>query len=422
MDLALQSMITLNVSLLLQLLCLAAVILVDKYIKKDKRMILFENVILIFSVVIVTQVETYCQQHENLIFARTLTSMFCYIARPIIIVLFMRLQSDDKKPWLLAILNLMIYSTALYTDIAFTITKENRFVRGPLGFSCHVISGILLVWMVAIPIIKFWKEKKFITFFPSIIALIIIMCVTLDISGMFDSRVSFLQIGLVTGALFYYIWLHLQFVKEHDKALEDDKKIEIMMSQIQPHFMYNTLSTIQALCLTDPKKAFTTAEKFGTYLRNNIGSLNKNSLVPFKQEFEHTRVYSEIEMIRFPNIRIDYDIEDEEFELPALTLQPVVENAIRHGVRIRKTGSIWIIVKTENGYHEIIVRDNGKGFDVDKYMNADEEHYGLKTIKERLESLCGGELEVESTIDVGTTVTIKVPSMEKVDESNLRRR
>ncbi len=55
-------------------------------------------------------------------------------------------------------------------------------------------------------------------------------------------------------------------------------------------------------------------------------------------------------------------------------------------------------------------------------MNADEEHYGLKTIKERLESLCGGELEVESTIDVGTTVTIKVPSMEKVDESNLRRR
>ena len=102
MDLALQSMITLNVSLLLQLLCLAAVILVDKYIKKDKRMILFENVILIFSVVIVTQVETYCQQHENLIFARTLTSMFCYIARPIIIVLFMRLQSDDKKPWLSA--------------------------------------------------------------------------------------------------------------------------------------------------------------------------------------------------------------------------------------------------------------------------------------------------------------------------------
>ncbi|WP_051200517.1 sensor histidine kinase [Butyrivibrio sp. XPD2002] len=420
MDLAAQSSIALNFSLLLQLICLAAVICVDKYIKKDKRMILFKNVGLIFSVVFASQIETYLQLTGISVFARILTSMYCYIGRPIIIVLFIRLLSDDKKPWILAIINLMIYSTALYSGIAFTISKDNFFVRGPLGYSCHIISGILIVWLVWVALKKFKDERKLINFIPVMIALIITICVLVDISGMFNASVSFQTVALITGCLFFYIWLHLQFVREHDKALEDETKIEIMMSQIQPHFMYNTLSTIQALCLTDPKKAFTTAEKFGTYLRNNIGSLNKNSLIPFNQEFEHTRVYSEIEMIRFPNIRIDYDIEDDDFELPALTLQPIVENAIRHGVRIRKTGSIWITVKTEDGFHVITVRDNGKGFDVEKLKASGEEHFGLKTIKTRLENLCGGDLSVESTIDVGTMVTVKVPCGEHNNESDLR--
>ncbi|WP_408071055.1 sensor histidine kinase [Butyrivibrio sp. JL13D10] len=420
MNITLHSLIALNLSLLLQLLCLAVVIFIDKYINKDKRKILLQNVILIFSIVIVTQFETFCQEDNSMVFMRLISSMYCYIVRPVVIVLFIRLLTEDKRPWILAIINLMVYSTALYSDLSFTITKDNHFSRGPLGYTCHIVSGILLVWLVVLSVKEYKNEKKIISVIPAVIACIIAICVGFDVSGMFDTSISFQTVALVTGALFYYFWLHLQFIKKHDKALEDEKRIEIMMSQIQPHFLFNTLSTIQALCLTDPKKAFALAEKFGRYLRINIGALDKNELIPFEKEFEHTRVYSEIEITRFPNIRIDYDIEDDNFELPALTLQPIVENAIRHGVRIRKAGSIWITVKTESGFHVITVRDNGKGFDVEKLKTSEEEHFGLKTIKDRLNTLCGGELTVESVIDVGTTVTVKIPCMEKDDESDLR--
>ncbi|WP_026509399.1 sensor histidine kinase [Butyrivibrio sp. LC3010] len=405
-----QSLIALNVSLVLQLLGLLAVVLADRYIKKKNRMILIQNVILIFSVIVVSQVESFSQHHNSLVFLRLITSIYCYIARPVIIVLFIRLLSDEKKPWILIAVNTAVYLSAFFTDITFTITKDNGFVRGPLGYSSHIICGILLLWHIILALYKLRSEKKRVNFIPIAITAIIVLGVIADSSFYIDARISFLTVAVVTGALFYYIWLHLRFVREHDRAIENEKRIEIMMSQIQPHFMYNTLSTIQALCLTDPKKAFTTAEKFGTYLRNNIGSLDKTDLVPFDKEFEHTRVYTEIETIRFPNIKVDYDIDDEDFLLPALTLQPIVENAIRHGVRIRKNGSIWITTKLEDNYHVINVRDNGKGFDLEDYEKKDETHYGLKTIRERLESLCNGKLIIESEIDKGTTVIIKVPA------------
>ncbi|WP_051656653.1 sensor histidine kinase [Butyrivibrio sp. AE3004] len=409
MTIEIQSLLALNATLILQILGLSAVVLADKYIRKKDRMILLENIILIFSVIIVTQIESFSQHDKSLYFLRLVTSIFCYVIRPVIIVLFIRLLSDNKRPWILVVLNTIIYFSAFFSGIAFKITKDNLFIRGPLGYSCHIICGILLIWHIYLTLKKYRSEKRRLNYIPITVTLIIILGAIADSVSNFDARISFLTVSVVTGSLFYYIWLHLRFVREHEKAIENERRIEIMMSQIQPHFMFNTLSTIQALCLTDPKKAFSTAEKFGTYLRNNIGSLDKNELVPFDKEFEHTRVYIEIETIRFPNIKVDYDIEEEDFELPALTLQPIVENAIRHGVRIRKNGSIWITVKRENNFNLICVQDNGKGFDLEAYEKSDEMHYGLKTIRDRVENLCNGELIIESEIDKGTTVTIKVP-------------
>lgn len=111
-----------------------------------------------------------------------------------------------------------------------------------------------------------------------------------------------------------------------------------MMSQIQPHFLFNTLSTIQALAETDAEKASKVIEEFAMYLRQNIDSLNQESLISVKKEIEHTRIYSDIERVRFPSLKIDYEIEDVDYLIPPLTIQPLVENAIRHGVRGKKNG------------------------------------------------------------------------------------
>ena len=214
---------------------------------------------------------------------------------------------------------------------------------------------------------------------------------------------------MVSSALFYYIWLHLKFVHDHEKALEAESRIRIMMSQIQPHFLYNTLSSIQALCRIDPDKAFDVTEQFGTYLRRNIDSLDQPDLIPFTKELEHTRVYSEIEMLRFPNVRVNYDVPDVDFSVPVLTVQPLVENAIRHGVRIREEGIVTVSSRTTDRFHEIMISDNGKGFDTTLLKTADGSHIGVRNVQERIEKLCGGTLTGESVPDKGTTVTIRIP-------------
>ena len=171
----------------------------------------------------------------------------------------------------------------------------------------------------------------------------------MDFTVIFDEQpLSFLTMAIVISCLFYYIWLHLQFVREHEDDLKAKQRIQIMRTQIQPHFLYNTIATFKALCRKNPEQAAEVADKFGAYLRQNLNSLDMPGRIPFEKELQHTKLYAEIEMVRFDNIRVEYDIQDSDFTLPPLTLQPMVENAIRHGVRIRKDGMVRVLTQ-KNG-------------------------------------------------------------------------
>ena len=123
---------------------------------------------------------------------------------------------------------------------------------------------------------------------------------------------NFAQRKSTISCVMYYIWLHLQFVRKHERALLAEHRIQIMMTQIQPHFLFNTLSAIRALIGKDQKAASHTVGLFSAYLRQNLESLNQAEVIPLSKEIEHTKIYAEIEMIRFPNIRVEYDIRDEE--------------------------------------------------------------------------------------------------------------
>ena len=190
------------------------------------------------------------------------------------------------------------------------------------------------------------------------------------------------------------------------------------MSQIQPHFLYNTLATIRSLCLKSPETAAQTIDKFSRYLRQNLDTLNHSGLIPFKQELEHVKIYTEIEMLMFPYIQIRYDIEDDCFSLPMLTVQPLVENAIRHGVRARDVGQIDITVRKDETGHTITIADNGLGFDPSAIDTADEKHIGIRNVRERLEKQCGGSLRVVSRKGEGTVVTLFIPLASQYDEES----
>ena len=197
-----------------------------------------------------------------------------------------------------------------------------------------------------------------------------------------------------------------------------EQRIQIMMTQIQPHFLFNTISTIQVLCNQNPDRAPEITGKFGLYLRQNLDSLVQIGLIPFQKELEHTRLYTDIEMVRFDSIRVEYDIGDSFFSLPSLTLQPMVENAIRRGVRICEEGIVRVITRQKDDYHEIVIQDNGCGFDPEKIDEDNAPHIGIRNVRERLESMCGGSLSIDSMVGNGTTVTIRIPVSQKEKEAD----
>ena len=413
MNADLTTLIALNAAMILQLFGLWIAVMMDEYIEKKRRRMMFGIMGLLLLLIIQGHVDTYSTVDKITELGKVLISTFGYITRPAIIALFIRIQSPDKSGrivWSIVGLNTFIHLISIPGRWVVGFTPESYFVRGPLGYTSFVISGILILYLVITGLIEFQAQKKRDMVIPIFVSGVIVFSVMADVVFTNSSAISFLMMSMVSACVFYYIWLHMRFLHEHEKEMEDGQRIQIMMSQIQPHFLFNTLATVQALCQTDPERAESTLEKFGVYLRQNIDSLDNPELIPFSKELEHTRVYAEIEQIRFPSIEIIYDIEYEDFVLPALTIQPLVENAIRHGVRIRDHGIIRISVKEMRSNIRIIIEDNGKGFDVNApNKDTTRSHIGMKNVKDRIESMCYGSMMIESKIDEGTKITIKLP-------------
>ena len=401
--------ISFAVFILFLLFGMAFTVFNDPYIRRGHRRIMLLIAGLCASLVIQN-----CWEHALIIghtrqLERKLVSIYGYSIRPVIIVLIYPIIAPKKRfwpAWVLVGINAAVHMTALFSHICFTITEHNLYYGGPLKFFCVYTSLLLLAYLLYLIIHESRGLRPADKAMPVLSIVMILVSVWLDIE---DDGDTFLTVALSVSCVFYYIWLHLQFVREHEEDLKARQRIRIMTSQIQPHFLYNTLSTIQALCHTDPDKAAGITENFGVYLRQNLASLNEPGLIPFPKVLEHTKIYVEIEETRFPNIHVRYDIQDSDFSLPPLTLQPMVENAIRHGVRVREEGIVEVVTRKREDGHEIVIRDNGVGFDVKTLETADESHIGLRNVRDRVERMCGGTLTVESRIGEGTSVTIFVP-------------
>ena len=188
-----------------------------------------------------------------------------------------------------------------------------------------------------------------------------------------------------------------------------ESRISTMMSQIRPHFIYNTLGSIEQLCIIDPPKAGNLVHNFAKYLRGNFGELDNPKPILMSQEMEHVHYYISIENVRFPDMTFIFEMNSDDFHIPALTVQPIVENAIKHGLmKLPKGGTIHVVsYETETDYC-ISVVDDGVGFDVNEVVD-ERKHLGLRNIRERLKVMVNGTLEIESTVGVGTKVLIKIP-------------
>lgn len=191
-------------------------------------------------------------------------------------------------------------------------------------------------------------------------------------------------------------------------------------AQMKPHFLYNTLNTIADLCVTDPEKAQSLIASLKDYLSMVLNLDNMGETVPFSHELKLAKTYANIEKERFPSISFYYDmpIRLPQIDMPPLVLQPLVENAIKHGVRkLDRPGIITIRVREEKhtGGSSIIfqVSDNGIGMDaqtIEKLFAVPLENksIGIYNIDKRLKNLYGKGLHVESTKGLGTCISFVI--------------
>ena len=148
---------------------------------------------------------------------------------------------------------------------------------------------------------------------------------------------------------------------------------------------------------------------FAKYLRGNFGELDNPKPILMSQEMEHVHHYISIENVRFPDMTFTFEMNSEDFHIPALTVQPIVENAIKHGLmKLTKGGTIQVVSYETDASYCISVTDDGAGFDTSTVLD-DRKHVGLRNIRERLKVMVNGTLEIESTVGVGTKVIITIP-------------
>lgn len=197
-----------------------------------------------------------------------------------------------------------------------------------------------------------------------------------------------------------------------EKELEDSR-IAIMLSQIKPHFLYNVLNAIYHLYRKEPETAQDAVSSFAEYLRCNMLSIEKNEPIPFSEEYQHIQTYLSLEQIRFRGkLDVVYDVDVTDFKVPPLTVEPLVENAVKHGVTKKRGGGIVTIStgRTDEGV-QITVSDTGVGFDPEHYMEDGKPHVGIRNVRDRLRNMVGGSLSITSSKN-GTVAVVTIPAKE----------
>ena len=194
----------------------------------------------------------------------------------------------------------------------------------------------------------------------------------------------------------------------------ENLQLNMVITQMQPHFVFNVLNIIYYLCAKDSKLAQKAIDIFSSYLRANIDSLVSNELAPFSKELEHVRNYLDLEKLRFDDeLEIEYDIGPSDFHIPMLAVQPLAENAVKHGIAKSPNGGKLIIrtIEDRDNFY-IYVIDNGAGFDTGKYHHNDgRSHIGIDNVRLRIEKRVNGKLEIFSSKGNGTTAVITVPKL-----------
>lgn len=410
---------------------------------------------------------------EDMIHIRLIASTAMYMIRPFtILVALVVLVTDTKKRILLAmpaVINALLFlPSAFGARFVFWIDQSNHWKATPLSNSIFIVQLVYVLVLLILSITQL-KENNF--NLSVILFTIVLLSFTIAVLEDKSTLTGYSTPVTTLCGLAYYIYLasmHRQQLSNkmilQEKQLAEDK-LALLRSQIQPHFIYNSINIIRTLIRTDEARAVETIDDFSDYLRAHFRTIESGDMVAFETEIENIKAFLALaEADHTRDIQVVYDLKETDFRIPQLSLEPIVENAVKHGIdddggtitisSFRRDGC-YIIRTTDSGRGEITITTDSKqgnttnttrseqndaanvtDSEQDKSTNAmnsrqddaandtcpvqnettismnvesDRLAVGIANTRKRLELLCGGRLEVNITPE-GTIADIIIPA------------
>ena len=320
---------------------------------------------------------------------------------------------------LLQIPCLALLFTTPFNKLLYYFDEDNRYHRGELYTVWYYTTIFSFVFIIAAAIIN---RKKIDSFLKKAAVTASVIPLVAFIFNFVYTGVSFNNISVSVTALILYIMyekykaevtlqaaMDLEETKrrlaESDLALEQSKN-ETLMAQIQPHFINNSLMAIRSQCVNYPE-VYESITNFSLYLRSNFEALGNTQKIGFDREMASIEAYLSLEQQNFGDrLNVEYDIECDDFFIPPLTVQPLVENAVRHGIATRESGgTVWIRTRRQKDTIIIEVQDEGSGESNITPQQKARKGIGIGNVRARLRSMNNAELDIAPS-ENGTTATI----------------
>lgn len=417
--------ITNNYITLLLLSALVLLLIANRKMKIDGLQYIWLIMGIVFTLTICEAVEDMCDLYMwdyRLLYIKTAIVYWLY---PVTALLELYLIAPIKRKLLVAIpyiINFILVFLDIFNAHIIFLFEPNHSFHG--GFQPMIPQLTLCFYIVMLGVysVIFISKRSFSK--GCIVGFIVLSSLITVIGEKAGYSEGLTETVAVAEILVYYFFLAAISYTETQKKLYESRieleqeNIRLMTAQIQPHFIFNSLSTMQTLCYRDGKAAADLIVVFGNYLRANIDSLESDKPIPFRTELEHIDQF--ISIIRAGNktkFDVSYDLRTENFSVPPLTVQTIVENAIKYGALTRNDGTGMVTVKTEDADDKIIITitDNGTGADL---TDKQKEHnsIGIENAKKRLSVQCGGTLDVSFT-ESGSKSVITLPKASKKTEA-----
>ena len=388
----------------------------------------FKGIRLIYSVAALTFLTSVCEYLEEWCDKYDLSyrilyykSSAIYILYPLIALLVLYLTEGVKNKLLVAV-PLILCSVISLIDLTdarliYFFKLDHGYDTGPLHWLPFWVEGLYLI-LLEFHSFKLLRggsraQGAIVMFMTFSCFLLIVLIREFEMPNQSVPTVVAMELFI------YYFYLSAIEYRQMQLALAEKKleaernKSNLLMAQIRPHLINNNLARIRNLIFQDPTKAVDAIDRFSEYLRETVLQVDDMRLIPFEKEMKSVENYIYLEkQWGQGEIRLEKNLEVTEFGVPPLSIQALVENAVRYGLDPKQTGGTIKISTTSVGESIVItIEDDGVGFDVNPKDFDGVTHVGIKNVMDRFASLLDGEVTVESKTGTGTKISILIPEM-----------